>query len=179
MPAKPSYCHRLAAAIEALEKLPTEWVGRRQFEEALGVSKTVAWRVFRACGAQPGPGSALVCRRPELIARLRELQEQDGIIPHEIRRRERLEATLEHMRSYMQSRQRKVVRDEQAPALLSTRFAALPPNVTFTPTSLHIDFCGTEGFLQAIGAVVFALNNDYEAVSDFIERGAPASMSAR
>jgi len=178
MPAKPSYCHKLEAAIKALETLSVEWVDRRQFEEILGVSKTVAWRVFRACGAEEGPGRALVCRRQELIERLRQLKEDGGTIEHEIHRRARLEDTLARMRSYMKAREQPVVRAEQAPALLSTRFSSLPPNVTFTPESLHIEFFGTEDFLQAIGAVVFALNNDFEAISDFIEGGvAPESAS--
>jgi len=34
---------------------------------------------------------------------------------------------------------------------------------------LTIDFQGTDDFLAKIGALVFALQNDYEAVSDFIE----------
>jgi hypothetical protein len=63
----------------------------------------------------------------------------------------------------------KVARDDQALALVNTRFSRLPANVELTPTSLHIDFHGTEDFLRAFGAVVYALNNDFEAVQEHIE----------
>jgi hypothetical protein len=44
-----------------------------------------------------------------------------------------------------------VVREEQGLALVNSRFGKLPANVTLTPTSLHIDFYGTEDFLQQSG----------------------------
>jgi hypothetical protein len=69
----------------------------------------------------------------------------------------------------------RVVRDpKQALELINTRFAKLPANVALTPCSLHIDFFGTEEFLKAVGAVVYALHNDYEAISSFIEQGCAA-----
>jgi hypothetical protein len=53
--------------------------------------------------------------------------------------------------------------------LVSSRFGKLPPGVELSPSRLVIDFYGTEDFLEKFGAVVFALLNDYEAVSEFIE----------
>jgi hypothetical protein len=54
---------------------------------------------------------------------------------------------------------------------VSTRFQNLPPNITFTPQSLRLEFYGTEDFLAAVGALVYALQNDYQAISAFIESG--------
>lgn len=172
MPAKPSYSHRLPDAIAALEAFSSDWVGRRQLEEVLGVSKTVAWRLLRHCGAEEGPGDALLCPRTELISRLRELLEDGAIHAREIRRREKLGALLERIRPDVVANLTRVVRRDQALELRSTTFGKLPANVSLTPSSLHIDFFGTEDFLQAFGAVVYALHNDYEAISRFIEREA-------
>jgi hypothetical protein len=47
----------------------------------------------------------------------------------------------------------------------------LPPGVELTPGRLTVDFFGTENFLEKVGAIVFALQNDYEAITEFIEQG--------
>ena len=171
MPAKPSYALRLKPAIEELKKSSAAWFGRRDLENLLGVSKTVAWRLLRHCQAQKGPGGALVFERGALVGRLEEQAAEGGKIAREVARHGRVEDLLLAMRGYLRSRQTKVVRDEQAPALISSRFRNLPPNITFTPQSLHVEFYGTEDFLAAVGAIVYALENDYEAISEFIEGG--------
>src|SRR5579872_7274413 len=93
MPARPSYFHRLTEALEVFRQLPADWIDRRTLQDTLGVSKTVAWRILRQCGAQEGPGGSLVCRRPELIDALEAVQ-RTGAYQHEIRRRDRIEARL-------------------------------------------------------------------------------------
>ena len=178
MPAKPSYAHRLKAAIETLQDGSASLIGRHDLEELLGVSKTVAWRILRHCQAQKGPGGALLFERLPLIARLQELAAEGGVIAREVARRERVDEQLLAMRSYLHSRQTKVVRDELAPALVSTRFQNLPANITFTPQSLRMDFYGTEDFLAAVGAIVYALQNDYPAISAFIEKGTLVEATA-
>jgi hypothetical protein len=178
MPAKPSYAHRLKAAIETLQDSSASLVGRHDLEELLGVSKTVAWRILRHCQAQKGPGGALLFERLQLIARLQKLAAEGGVIAREVARRERVDEQLLAMRSYLHSRQTKVVRDELAPALVSTRFQNLPANITFTPQSLRMDFYGTEDFLAAVGAIVYALQNDYQAISAFIEKGTLVEATA-
>jgi len=175
MPAKPSYCAKLPAGIEALRALQTDWIDRRQLEEALGISKTVAWRLLRRCGVEPGPGAALVVRRDDLIQRLEQLARDGGPIQHEIQRRGRLEDFLERIRPPVVANLIRVAgNQQQALKLINTRFAKLPGNVVLTPRSLHIEFFGTEDFLQAVGAVIYALHNDYESISAFIEDGRPA-----
>ena len=171
MPAKPSYARRLKPVIAKLQESSATWIGRRDLEEFLDVSKTVAWRILRHCKAQKGPGGALLFERQQLIIRLQELAAEGGVIAREVARRARVEEQLLAMRSYLHTRQTKVVRDEQAPALVSTRFQNLPANITFTPQSLRIEFYGTEDFLAAGGAIVYALQNDYHAISTFIEKG--------
>ena len=178
MPAKPSYAHRLKAAIETLQDGSASLIGRHDLEELLGVSKTVAWRILRHCQAQKGPGGALLFERLQLIARLQELAAEGGVIAREVARRERVDEQLLAMRSYLHSRQTKVVRDELAPALVSTRFQNLPANITFTPQSLRMEFYGTEDFLGAVGAIVYALQNDYPAISAFIEKGTLVEATA-
>lgn len=173
VPAKPSWAWRLAGALPALRNSREEWVDRRRVEELFGCSKTVAWRILRYCGVQPGPAGTLACRREELIQRLEAVASGGGIVEREMHRMLRVEAFLEQVRPEVIANLTRVVREDQGLALVNSRFGKLPANVTLTPTSLHIDFYGTEDFLQAIGSVVFALNNDYEAISALIEGALP------
>jgi hypothetical protein len=168
MPSVPSYAHRLADGIAALEALSQDWIDRRTLEECLSVGKWTAWRIMKRCGAIDGPGNTLICQRADLIRQLRVLQQDRRFAP-EIARRERVEQYLDGMVRYA-SRQRKLIaRDHAAEQLLSSRFANLPPGVDLSPTELRITFCGTEDFLEKFGAVVFALNNDFEKIEKFIE----------
>jgi hypothetical protein len=168
MPSAPLYAHRLAEAIEVLRSMAVDWIDRRTLGEILAVSKWTAWRILKACGAENGPGGALAIRRAELIERLVALKENCRLAP-EIARRARLETALDGMVRLARSRHREIARNERALELVSTRFASLPPGVELTPSSLHIDFFGTEDFLGKFGAVVYALHNDYERISQFIQ----------
>ena len=167
MPAKPSYSHKIPDLIQALEEVRVDWIDRRFLEEALGISKTVAWRLLKRLGATEGPGNTLCLARAVAIERLRSI---GSVAEREVRRRARLEHYLEGMRAYVASQRTMVAADENAAALVNTRFGNLPPNVELRTRSLHVDFQDTAEFLRAVGAVVFALNNDYEAVRDFIDR---------
>ena len=129
MPSTPLFIHHLADAIPAIEALETDLIDRRTLEEALGVSKWTAWRLMRSCGACDGPGGALVCRRSELIAALRKL-EQDGHLAPEIARRQRVARYLDQIGRYASSKHMEVARDQAANDLLATRFSSLPPAST-------------------------------------------------
>ena len=168
MPAKPSWAWRLPSALAALRQSSEEWIDRRGVEELFGCSKTVAWRILRHAGIEPGPGGALACPRPVLLARLEAIA-AGGEVEREIARRQRLDTLLERVRPAVIANMTRIAPDENALAVLNSRFAKLPANVQLTRSSLHIDFAGTEEFLAALGAVVYALNNDYEAVRAFIE----------
>jgi hypothetical protein len=169
VPANPSWAWRIPDVLSALRGYPEQWIDRRQVEELFGCSKTVAWRILRAAGVEPGLGRALLCRREDLIARLERIASGGGAVEREIARRERLDQLLERIRPDVIASLTKVAHDDKAVALVNTRFCGLPPNVELTPTSLRIDFHGMEDFLQAFGAVVYALNNDFEAVQQYIE----------
>jgi hypothetical protein len=168
MPAQPAYFHRLTEALDVFRALPSEWIDRRTLQETLGVSKTVAWRILRQCGAVEGPGNTLVCPRGELIGALERLQ-QTGRYTYEIRRRDRVESHLAELLTLACSRHIQVAPEDHGVELLSTRFAHLPPGVDLSPTRLTIDFAGTEDFLRKFGAVMFAFQNDYDSISSFLE----------
>jgi hypothetical protein len=170
MPAAPLYAHRLEEAIDILRSSDAEWIDRRAFGEILAMSKWTAWRLLKACGAENGPGGALAIRRTQLIDRLAALR-RDGRLAPEIDRRARLENALEGIARLARSKHRQIARNEQAARLVSTRFASLPPGVTLTPRSLEIEFRGMEDFLAKFGAVVYALHNDCESISQFMEAG--------
>lgn len=168
MPATPLWLHRLADALPILEALPDEFLDRRAVEEVLGVGKWTAWRVMRQCGATEGPGGALVCRRETLIERLRCFQEDRRFAP-EIARRERVVRYLDGMLQFAARKHKVIARDSAAERLLGTRFSQLPAGVDLEPGELRIQFSGTEDFLQKFGAMVYALHNDFERVSEFID----------
>jgi hypothetical protein len=178
MPSVPLYAHRLAEAMAVLESMTGDWIDRRTLGEILAVSKWTAWRILKACGAQEGPGGALAIRRAELIERLGALRENGRLAP-EIARRARLESALDGIVRFARSRRREIARNERALSLVSTRCASLPPGVTLTPDSLAIEFQGMEDFLGKFGAVVYALHNDYESISEFIEGGSNLGNRAR
>ena len=173
MPAKPSWAWRLPGALEALRNRSEDWIDRRRVEEIFDCSKTVAWRILRYCGVEPGPAGALACRREDLIQRLEAVRSGGGIVQREMHRMLRVEALLNQVRPEVIANLTRVVPEDQGLALVNSRFGNLPANVTLTPNSLHIDYRGTQDFLKAVGAVVFALNNDYEAISGFIEGPLP------
>jgi hypothetical protein len=168
MPARPVYFHRLSAAVEELKRSATPWVDRRTVEELLGISKAGAWRLMRRCGAEDGPGRALVCRREELIGALEAIAES-GEWREEARRRDRIEAYLTEMAQFAHSRKTAVASQRKASELLDSRFRRLPGGVELTPERLTVEFSGAQDFLQKIGSVIFALQNDFDAVRDFIE----------
>jgi hypothetical protein len=169
MPATPLWIHRLADAIPALEAFPHELVDRRALEEVFGVGKWTAWRIMRQCGATEGAGGALVCRREALVERLRRFQDDRRFAP-EIARRERVERYLDGMLQYATRKHKVIARDSAAEQLLGTRFSQLPAGIDLQPGELRIQFTGTEDFLQKFGAVVYALHNDFERISEFLER---------
>ena len=175
MPAKPSWAWRVPDALLALRSCPDEWIDRRAIEELFGVSKTVAWRILHQSGIEPGPGGALLCRREDLITRLERIAESGGAIEREIARRERLDAFLQRIRPAVIANMTKVVRDAEAEALLGSRFGQLPEGVDLAPGELRISFRDMNDFLQKFGAVLFALNNDLEAIQEYL--GSPAVVA--
>jgi hypothetical protein len=168
MPARPAYFHRINEALAVLRRLPSPWIDRRTLEETLDVSKTVAWRIMRRCGAGQGPGNTLICGRAELIQALESL-EQSPECDREVRRRVRVEQNLTQLLAAARSQHVLVANEKQGLKMVSTRFAKLPPGVELTPGRLTVDFRGTGDFLEKVGAIVFALQNDYETISEFIE----------
>jgi len=154
--------------VAELKAYSVPWVDRRMIEELLGISKAGAWRVMRRCGAQDGPGGALVCPREELIAALEAL-EASGEWRQENRRRERMETYLAHMAEFARSRNTPVASGGKASAMVSTRFGKLPAGVELTPRRLTVEFAGAQDFLEKVGSVIFALQNDFDAVRAFIE----------
>jgi hypothetical protein len=168
MPAVPLYLHRLEDAIATLDSLPRDWIDRRTLEEALSLSKWTAWRILKAAGATEGPGNTLVCRRQDLLAHLRALQQNPHFAP-EIARHRRLDSYLASIARYATRKHQEIARDQAAEALLSSRFQNLPRGVELEPGALRITFSGTSDFLRKFGAVVYALQNDFEKIQEFIE----------
>jgi len=151
-----------------LKQLDSDWIDRRAVEELLGVSKTVAWRILRACGGEDGPGSTLVCRRERLIHAFTRML-STGEVEREVRRRDRVSAYLDRLGELGRAKRTQIATHRKAEELLNSRFAALPAGVEFTPRRLVLAFSSPEEFLEKMGAVIFALQNDFESIRTFIE----------
>ena len=171
VPRKPKHWLYLADVAAAVERLEVAWVDRALVQEVAGCSQTEAWRILRRLGAEPGPGGALVLAKNVFAQRVRAYLE-DPRVGFERRRRERLEAALDALNPRTRARLVKVVgedRPAQAAELLNSRFDRLPAGIELTPHSLHIEFQGREEFLERLGAVVFALENDTARVLEFVD----------
>ncbi len=169
MPATPAYFHRLSEAIAVFRESPLDWIDRRHLQETLGVSKTVAWRILRRCGAAEGPGNTLVCQRDDLVGALEQIL-VSGACEREVRRRDRLEKAVEQLARLAHSRGAQVAQTDEARELRDSRFQKLPEGIELTPRRLTIAFQGTQDFLQKFGAVVFALQNDYDTIAKYLDR---------
>jgi hypothetical protein len=169
MPSTPLYIHRLEAGLAALESSGSEWIDRRTLEEALGVSKWTAWRILKRCGAEDGPGGSLVCRRADLVRQLEGLR-KDRVFAPEIERRKRVERYLDEIARFSTQKRTEIARNDAANAILSAGIANLPPGIDLQPGSLRIEFSGSADFLRKIGAVVFALQNEYDQITAFLDR---------
>jgi hypothetical protein len=152
----------------ALTSLLSDWIDRQTLQETLGLSKTSAWRLLRRCGAAPGPGHALACRREDLVAALDHIT-QDPAFQQETRRRARLENSLLELAHLAHARLTPVASGPRGAELASARLASLPAGVSLSPVRLTIDFTGLPDLLEKLAALAFACQNDYEAIRKFVE----------
>ena len=97
--------------------------------------------------------------------------QQDGRFAPEIARHQRVEQYLDGMARFVHGKNKEIARNQAAGTLLGSRFSTLPPGVDLQAGELRIQFSGMDEFLEKFGAVVFALNNDYEKISQFMDAG--------
>jgi hypothetical protein len=170
MPRKPRHWLHLHDALAEIERSSLPFFDRRSLQELLGTTQTEAWRILKRLGAEAGPGGALMLSREALLQRLRAWLDNPDV-QFEVNRRQRLETALDALNPLVRTRLVKVVEndDRKALELTRTRFANLPEGVTFTPTSLEIEFQDSQQFLQLLGAVLKALENDTAEVLEFID----------
>ena len=165
---KPSWLGRLRTEIlPALAATSVSHLDRKAVEMLLRVSQTEANRILKRAGAAALSGRLLVARST-FLAWLQALAESPETEPAE-RRVERVAETLAAALVDQKHRQRpNLVPEERTVELVSTRFRKLPPGVQFAPGRLTIVFSGTEDFLAKFGAMVYALQNDYEEIAEFL-----------
>jgi hypothetical protein len=170
VPRKPRHWLHLHDALAEIERSSLPFFDRRAIQELLGTSQTEAWRILRRLGAEPGPGGALMLPREVLIARLRAWLD-DPEVQFEVDRRQRLETALDALNPVVRTRLVKVVENDPGKAIeiAQTRFARLPDGITFTPTSLKLEFRGSQNFLKLLAAVLKALENDTTELIAFMD----------
>lgn len=122
-------------------------------------------------------GNALVVRRADLLARLRALAEDPALSFERERHaqtlaeahRDALGELLGLAAQRLQNQNRTIAEGEAAARQRVARFGHFPAGVDLTKTTLRIEFQGLQDFLQKIGTVVYALQNDLEVIEAFIE----------
>ena len=167
--------HRLTDILKALKAVPGELVGRREVERIFGVSRATAIKILDRFGANLA-ANALVLRRSELVARLQALT-ADPTVSFE---RERQAAALalvsrDSLGEFLGEAAQRLrnnatyARGEAAARQQASRFGDFPAETDLTPNTLHIQFQGLQDFLMKVGSVVYALQNDLEAIEAFVD----------
>lgn len=173
MPAQPAWFQRLDEAIAILESAPADaspWVDRRTVQTLLGVSVTGAWRILTAAGAESGPGRALVIDRHQFLEVLRRWRSSQTVT-EEVERRGRVARRLTTIAEEWRSS-----RAIQLPARVrEVRAATLPQGVTLEPGCLTVRFVTPQEFVTQLGSVLFALQQDWDAMRERIEPDPPMS----
>jgi hypothetical protein len=157
-----------------LKQAKEPWIDRKSLETLLAVSTTVAWRVLKRCGARSGPGNSLAIAREDLIDALEAMV--GGAAAPEIARRQRLADRIELVAAGHRAERVQVAAAGEAQAVVNTRFARLPEGVSLEPRRLTVEFRDFDQFMQQIGAVVYALQNDWEALREYIGAAPEDSM---
>ncbi len=167
--------HRLTDILKALKAAPGELVGRREVERIFGVSRATAIKILDRFGANLA-ANALVLRRSELVARLQALT-ADPTVSFE---RERQTAALalvsrDSLGEFLGEAAQRLrnnatyARGEAAARQQASRFGDFPAEIDLTPSTLHIQFQGLQDFLMKVGSVVYALQNDLDAIEAFVD----------
>ena len=175
MPRKREYIDRLPRGLDRLRGLSYEVVGRSIIEWAFQVPRWSALRILGQCermGARrlDMDNGALLYRRDEIVSALERLRAGES---PEIGRRRRLRQSLEPVERLARLRAIQV----SPPGADSDRLRAtveLPAGVSLAPGRLVIEFAGRDEFLVRLGAVVFALQNDYEGLISLVSETIPA-----
>ena len=161
-----SYLHRLPAAVKALEALPaSQIIGREWISQHLGVSKGTALRIIAEAGSR-FYANLLVTDVARLV-----LFFVAEIRSPELRQRIRTAQSLEDMARSVSQRQRVVAGQADASRLKHTLFKSLfeTPGVSLTRSRLAIDFAGMEDFLRKFGLIIYALQNDFDEMREFLD----------
>lgn len=173
MPAQPVWFQRLDEAIAILESAPADasrWVDRQSVQSLFGVSVTGAWRILTAAGAESGPGGALVIDRNDFLPVLRRWR-ASRTVTEEVERRGRVARRLTVIADQWRSS-----RTVELPARVrEVRAATLPQGVTLEPGCLTVRFVTAQEFVTQLGSVLFALQQDWDAMRARIEPDPPMS----
>jgi hypothetical protein len=165
-----SYLRRLPKAIEVLEVMqPLRMLGHEWVSDHLGVSKATAIRILNEAGAEL-TGNTLVIEARDLWAYLEKLQHNPQNEP-ELRRQTRTAKTLQDMARYMIHRQTMIAGKDNS-TVAHTMFKNIlskASGISLTPSRLVINFEGSNDFLQKFAMVVYALQNDFDEMRQYLD----------
>ncbi len=150
MPARPSWFHQVAAALEALRASSALVVDRAGIEKLFGVSPRTAVRMMNWFGGYQA-GKTFLIGRQDLIAALESL-EADETFGQELRRPQRVSEDLERMREDLKARQVKL---PVSPAADPGRASSLPSGIRVVrPGVLEVEFASAEDLLGRLWELV-------------------------
>ncbi len=167
MPAQPTWFARLPAILADLRALDFPYLDRQAFERLFRVRDRRARALMtRFQGIQLG--NAWVVERIRLIGALEKIQQGEEF-QWERHRRQRVAEVYEQAKREHPARQVAipVARESRERALSS-----LPRDIQLAPGELRIQFTGFEDLLTKLFELGQAVENDFEAVRQFLEQPA-------
>ncbi len=157
MPANPSWLLHLPEIIEQLELFKVPVVDRAIVQMVFGLGRRQAIEFLHRFGGYQA-GKTFLIDRQLLIEGLRRLMAGENF-QNEIRRKERLEETIEQLR---RSQAGACVRIPVHPEMRRCEVAGLSAGIALEAGHLHIKFSGTEDLLTKLYELSQAAANDFD-----------------
>jgi hypothetical protein len=157
MPAKALWLLHIPEIVAQLEALEVPVVDRAVIERLFGLRRRRAIELLHRFGGYQADRTFLLDRR-QLMDYLRRLAEGEDF-QVEIRRKERLEHTVDQLRRNQAAAQ---VTIRVPPEVRSRKIAGLSAGVALEPGHLHIEFQGTEDLLSKLYELSQAAANEFE-----------------
>jgi hypothetical protein len=156
MPRQPQWFQHVRHALEQIREFPVPVLDRAAVEKLLDVSRRDAIRLLHRFGGYQA-GKTFLISREDLIAALERVQAGDDF-EHEIRRRERLNESLEATRREL------VARRVTLPVSPEVTFPAhgLPSGVRLGDGRIEVEFESAEELLARLFEIAQLASSDFE-----------------
>lgn len=157
MPAKPAWLLHIPEIIAQLEVFEVPVLDRAIVESLFGLRRRQAIELLHHFGGYKS-GQTFLVERQRLLGALRRLADGEDC-QSEVRRRERLQETVDRLRRDRGALQVKI---PVSPEVWNRKMATLPSGITLEAGRLQVDFDGSEDLLAKLYELARAAANDYD-----------------